>query len=57
MATPIGKIHLSGLALRMVQQGFVEEQKASELQEKAAKKKSSFFAQAVRSSSVNNEQN
>ena len=54
MATPASKTPLSGLALRMVQQGVIGENKATELQNKAAKRRSSFFKQAARSVSINN---
>ena len=54
MATPIGKIPLSGLALRMVRQGLLDEEKAEELQQRAAKNHCSFFSEAAGSTSTVN---
>ncbi len=56
MATPINKIPLGGLALRLVQQGVVDEQKAEKLQESAAKHKNSFFTEALENKDVDNNQ-
>lgn len=56
MATPISKIPLSGLALRMVRQGILDEEKAEELQEKAAKRHCSFFTMAQDSTYADNSQ-
>ncbi len=56
MATPINKVPLGGLALRLVQQGVVDEQKAEKLQESAAKHKNSFFTEALENKGVDNNQ-
>ena len=52
MATPVSKIPLGGLALRLVQQGVVDEEKAEKLQAGAAKHNCSFFTEAVGNAQV-----
>ena len=52
MATPVRKIPLGGLALRLVQQGVVDEEKAEKLQARAAKHNCSFFTEAVNNAQV-----
>ncbi len=54
MATPVSKIPLSGLAHRMVRQGILDEEKAEELQAKAAKHHCSFFTEAAESKHTDN---
>ena len=52
MATPVSKIPLGGFALRLVQQGVVDEEKAEKLQAGAAKHNCSFFTEAISNGKV-----
>ena len=47
---------MSGLALRMVQHGIIDEEKAAQIQDKAAKKRGSFFTQAASTKSIDGKQ-
>lgn len=52
MATPVSKIPLGGLALRLVQQAVLDEESVGKLQERAAKHHCSFFTEAISSDTI-----
>ncbi|NOZ10654.1 MAG: type IV-A pilus assembly ATPase PilB [Gammaproteobacteria bacterium] len=52
MATPNSALNLSGLALRLVRNGFLEQEMAERLQKKSLEKNLSFFAQLTKSKKI-----
>ena len=56
MATPINKISLGGLALRLVRKGLLHEDRAEKLQKSAAKERRSFFVEVLESKDVDSKE-
>jgi type IV pilus assembly protein PilB len=54
MATPVNKISLGGLALRLIEQGVLDEASTEKLQAKAAKNHTSFFTEALENDAIDN---
>lgn len=55
MATPSTQLKLSGIALRLLEQGVVDEADAEKIQADATKKNRSFFTQAIRNKNLDSE--
>ena len=55
MATPSTELKLSGIALRLLEQGVVDEADAEKIQADATRKNRSFFTQAIRNKNLDSE--
>ncbi len=55
MATPSTQLKMSGIALRLIEEGVLDEAAVEKIQADAAKKNRSFFTQAIRNKSLDSE--
>ncbi|MFC1680220.1 type IV-A pilus assembly ATPase PilB [Pseudomonadota bacterium] len=56
MATPINKVSLGGLALRLVQKGLLDEDRAEKLQKSASKERRSFFVEVLENKDIDSKE-